>query len=83
MSYYRFVSPTQVVRGSGISKTLKTKLFSEKVLKQLCELYKWEGPGGWKGKGAAKKGIDVEVRFEEILFKVKQNILRNLFEKNI
>ncbi|GFS04354.1 nucleolar pre-ribosomal-associated protein 1-like [Elysia marginata] len=44
----------KIVENSSVSKTDKTKLFSEVVLKQIAELHQWQGPLGWSPSGDAK-----------------------------
>ncbi|CAG5136530.1 unnamed protein product, partial [Candidula unifasciata] len=48
----------KVVTLPGLTKTEKVKLFSEMVLKQLCELYDWQGPTGWVPGGKKRKKDD-------------------------
>ena len=39
----------------SLTKTNKVKLFSEFVLRNLCNLFNWQGPNAWVADGKRKK----------------------------
>ncbi|XP_067675055.1 nucleolar pre-ribosomal-associated protein 1-like [Haliotis asinina] len=55
----------KVVHSSTITKTAKIHLFPENILKQLSQLYWWQGPQHWKGVKDKRETAKTPVNPEE------------------
>ncbi|XP_071113634.1 nucleolar pre-ribosomal-associated protein 1-like [Haliotis cracherodii] len=55
----------KVVQSSTITKTAKVHLFAENILKQLSQLYWWQGPQHWKEGKGKKEAPKMPVSREE------------------